>query len=75
MCTEVKAESNYAGKLATWLAEADAETENAGADVGIVWHKRKGTTDPEQWYVTMWGSTWLKVLKGYQEWRRLSASP
>lgn len=75
VCTEVKAEVSYAGKLSGWLAEAEAERQNAGAELGVVWHKKKGTTDPLAWYVTMTGATWLKSLKGYQEWRRLSASP
>jgi hypothetical protein len=63
--TEVKAEVSYAGKLSGWLAEAEAERQNAAAAVGVVWHKRKGTTDPREWYVTLTGATWLKVLKGY----------
>lgn len=72
VCTEVKAEVSYAGKLSGWLAEAETERENAGAYLGVVWHKKKGTTDPLDWYVTMTGETWLKVLKDcstYQRWR------
>lgn len=65
VCTEVKAEVSYAGKLSGWLAEAEVERENASAAVGVVWHKKKGTTDPLEWYVTMTGETWLKVLRGY----------
>jgi hypothetical protein len=67
-CTEVKAEASYAGKLSTWLTEAEVERQNAGAELGVVWHKRKGTTDPREWYVTMTGKTWLKVLKGFLLW-------
>lgn len=65
VCTEVKAEVSYAGKLSGWLAEAETERENAGATLGVVWHKKKGTTNPLEWYVTMTGETWLEVLKGY----------
>lgn len=66
VCTEVKAESSYGGKLAEWLAEADVEARNAGVPIPIVWHKRRGTTKPEEWYVTMWGGTWLKLQKRMQ---------
>lgn len=63
--TEVKAVASYAGQLSGWLAEAEVERINAGADVGVVWHKKRGTTNPEEWYVTMTGRTWLEVLQGY----------
>lgn len=72
ICTEVKNEASYAGKLSLWLAEAETERENASAALGVVWHKKKGTTNPLEWYVTMTGETWLEVLKGYliyQGWR------
>lgn len=72
VATEVKAEASYAGKLSGWLAEAEAERQNAGAALGVVWHKRKGTTDPREWYVTMTGATWLTVLKGYLSFNSLN---
>lgn len=60
---EVKNEASYAGKLSGWLEEARVETENAGASLGAVWHKKKGTTDPLEWYVTMTGATWVSLLQ------------
>jgi len=65
---EVKNTASYAGELAGWLAEAETERRNAGADVGLVWHKRKGTQDPGQWYVTMTGETaalFMRALSNY----------
>lgn len=52
--------------LSEWLAEAQKEKENAGAEIGAVWHKKIGTTDPMKWYVTMTGEDFCKLLKvGY----------
>lgn len=71
VATEVKAEASYAGKLAGWLTEADVEAKNAGVSIPIVWHKRKGKTNPEECYVTMWGSTWLMILKALRDGKTL----
>lgn len=46
-----------------WLAEAETERVNAGADVGVVWAKRRGKTDPGQWFVVMDGATLTGLLK------------
>lgn len=39
--------------LAGWTAQAHTEASNDDALVGIVVHKRRGTTDPGRWYVSM----------------------
>jgi hypothetical protein len=49
--------------LSEWLKEAEAEKKNAGADIGVVWHKKIGTTDPMKWYVTMTGEDFCKLLE------------
>ena len=57
-------------ELSEWVKEANKESENAKASVGVVWHKKKGTTDPGSWYVTMDGESFTKLLqtfKHYQE--------
>ena len=51
-------------KLAEWVAEARQEAINAQAVVYAVWHKRKGTTDPLEWYVTMPGAMFVRLLEG-----------
>ncbi len=50
--------------LAEWLAEAKQEAANAGVDTYAVWAKRKGTTNPLDWYVVLDGSTFLRLLEG-----------
>lgn len=50
-------------KLAQWAREAAVEGVNAGALAGICWHKKTGTTNPGEWYVTMTGEEWMKILK------------
>jgi len=46
-----------------WLKEAQVETANAGADIGFVWAKRRGFTDPEDAFVVMDGRTLIRLLK------------
>lgn len=59
--TEVKdcKEMNLSG----WLKEAERERLNDNADYGVVWHKKRGTTDPGQWYVTMTGDQFAELIK------------
>lgn len=58
---EVKNEKTI--KLSEWLKEAQVECDNDSALVGAVWHKKRGTTDPGKWYVTMDGETFAYLLK------------
>lgn len=62
---EVKNEKTI--QLSGWLKEAEAEMINDGADIGVVWHKKRGTTNPGEWYVTMTGVAfaWLLKRAGY----------
>ena len=49
--------------LGGWLREADAEALNAAADFGVVWHKRRGKSQPNDWFVTMTGDAFVRLLK------------
>ena len=49
-------------KLAEWLGELQVEMENDGAWTGVVIHKKKGKSNPAEWYATMSGEIWLKLL-------------
>lgn len=51
-------------ELGSWIAEAETERVNAGAKVGVVWHKRIGKTSPADGYVTMTGAQYVALLKG-----------
>jgi hypothetical protein len=53
-------------ELSEWLKEAKEEKTNAGASVGVVWHKKKGTTNPGDWYVTMSGEDFIRLLHSVQ---------
>lgn len=48
--------------LAGWVEEAETERVNAGATHAAVWHKRRGKGDPADWYVTMRGEQFLRLL-------------
>jgi hypothetical protein len=39
--------------LAEWVKELEAEMVNAGVDVGAVIAKKRGTTDPAEWYAIL----------------------
>lgn len=49
-------------ELAAWLAEAEQERTNDGADLGVVWHKRRGKGSAADWFVTMDGATFTRLL-------------
>ena len=53
--------------LSGWLDEAEQERDNAKADVGVVWMKRRGYTSPGRAYVVMSGDdlVWLLRSAGY----------
>lgn len=46
-----------------WLKEALLERDNAGADIGFVWAKRRGHLDPKDWFVVTDGETVMRLLK------------
>jgi hypothetical protein len=46
--------------LAGWIRQAH---ENAAAGrLPVVWHKRRGSSSPGDWYVTMKGSTLMEMI-------------
>jgi len=47
-----------------WLNEAHLERDNAKADIGVVWCKRRGSLWAEKGFVVMDGDTFLRLLKG-----------
>lgn len=54
-------------ELSQWIREAKTEKENADAEIGVVWHKKRGTTDPGSWYVTMSGEDFVKLLDFWRD--------
>ncbi len=59
---EVKDHTKLA--LAEWVNEAEIERGNDDAAVGVVWHKKRGTTNAGEWYVTMTGADFTTLLGG-----------
>ena len=49
--------------LSGWIKELAREVSNAGARRGVVVHKRKGVSDPNEQYVTMTVRDWLAMEK------------
>ena len=52
-------------ELGAWLDEADTEATNAEASVAVVWHKRRGKANPAEWYVTMSGEDFVRILAAW----------
>ncbi|MGN8024723.1 hypothetical protein [Microbacterium sp. 22242] len=50
--------------LPGWLREAETERENDDAAIGVVMHKKRGTSDPAAQYVTMDAETFVRLLEG-----------
>lgn len=63
----VEVKDVVATSLASWTTEAEVERGNDDALVGIVVHKRRGSSDPGEWYVTMKGTDLVALLTGSRE--------
>ena len=46
--------------LSAWVKQA---AENALDKIPVVWHKKRGESNPENWYVTMQGVELMKLLE------------
>jgi hypothetical protein len=62
----IEVKNHRATDLAEWVDEADQEAAVAHAEFGVVWHKRRGKGSPGDWYVTMTGSTFAELLRGWE---------
>lgn len=51
-------------ELSGWVREADIERGNDDALVGVVVHKKRGTTDPAEQYVTMRLADFAHLVEG-----------
>lgn len=49
--------------LPAWLREAEVERGNDDAVVGVVMHKKRGTTDPAEQYVTMSAEMFARLIE------------
>lgn len=50
--------------LPAWLREAEIERGNDDALIGVVMHKKRGTADPAEQYVTMTAETFARLIEG-----------
>jgi len=60
---------NYAGqiKAAQWTDEAEIEKGNDDALAGVVFAKRRGTTDPGEQWVLMTAANFVALLTGQRQ--------
>lgn len=50
--------------LSGWLREAEAERVNDDALIGVIMHKKRGTTNPAEQFVTMTAETFAILVEG-----------
>ncbi|MFF9714796.1 hypothetical protein ACF1DW_04260 [Streptomyces sp. NPDC014603] len=62
----IEVKNHARDQLPAWVAEAELERDNDRASLGVVWHKRRGTTDPGRWFVTMSGDQFAALLREQQ---------
>lgn len=62
--------------LGAWIDEAETERTNAHADIGVVWHHRRGKSSPADGFVTMSGSMFVALLRfaGYGDHRGMGGA-
>lgn len=65
VCIEIKDHAKMA--LAGWIEEMLLETRNAKAWTGVVIHKRKGKSNPAEWYASMPVWMWVELLRKAQD--------
>lgn len=63
----IEVKNHAALDLAGWLNELMREMDNAKAEFGTVVAKRRGTTDPGQWYAIMPFEVWVAMLRALDE--------
>lgn len=61
--TVIEVKNHARLELAAWLDEANVEADNDGAQLGVVWHKRRGKASPADWFVTIDGATFIVMLR------------
>jgi hypothetical protein len=59
----VEAKNCRRDELPGWVDEATSEAVNAGVDVGVVWHHRRGKSSPGEGFVTMSGAAFVRLLR------------
>jgi len=66
----IKDHTNLA--LSSWITDLNRMVLASGLETGVVWHKRRGTTDPRRWYVTTTGDLFLPLYDAYSAQRKLN---
>lgn len=59
----IEAKNCKVTELAAWVDEATSEAVNAGVDVGVVWHHRRGKGSPGEGFVTMSGAAFVRLMR------------
>lgn len=59
----IEAKNSNRTELAAWIAEAEAEGDNASATVRVVWMHRRGKSAAGDGYVVMTGGQFAYLLK------------
>ena len=55
---------DHAAFQPAWLDRAQEQKIHAGRTFGVVWHKRRGKSNPAEWFVTMLGADFVTLMEG-----------
>lgn len=61
ICWELKATQKTS--LGVWVDQVQADADREGADIAVVVHKRRGTTDPSEQFATMDVETFTRLAR------------
>lgn len=59
----IEVKNHRRDELPQWVDEVEIQKFNDHADIGVCWHKRRGTLDPGRWLVTMTGAQFIEILQ------------
>ncbi len=62
-CVVVEVKNHKTFDIPAWLEELEDEVDNAGAVTGVVVIKRRGSTDPADWYAVMRLGDWAHLAR------------
>lgn len=61
----VSVKNHSSPKPGQWVDELEHLIANAGKETGIVWYKRRGKANPDDWIVCMTGRQFRALLRAY----------
>jgi len=66
----ISAKNHKTMTLSSWVDDLDSMVLNANVASGVVWHKRRGKSNPLDWYVTTSGRLFVPFMElAFTHWK------